>query len=79
MYYFLQTHVPNTIQLENGTFVDPPVIYSHTAPNTHVFDYDTLPCSAMIMNVAGYNQMRSEITKRDCPYVDDVPLSVSFC
>ena len=51
MYYFMQTHVPNQILLENGTYVDPPVMYTHVAPNTHVFDYDTLPCSLMIFNI----------------------------
>lgn len=79
IYYFLQTHQPRMVTLENGTEIEPPVMFGHAVPSTHVFDYDYLPCGAMILNRPAYDMISMEATKRDCPYVDDVPLTVGFC
>ena len=60
LYYFLQWHQPKETMYFNDSSgsvdtYDHWVMFSYVVPNTHVYDYDYLPCGMMILNRKWYN------------------------
>ncbi len=56
-----------------------PVLFAHVLPNSRAHDYQTLTCGPMIMNKAAWDLISDQMTKRDCPYIDNVSLTLGFC